>query len=80
MFGDADEKALKEAAREIRDDLRSLPGMGDISLGGVRTDEISVEVRPGALLEYGIALPVIADRIRKRSPAVSTKSSLSCKS
>ncbi len=65
VFGEADEKALKEAAREIRDDLRTLPGMGDISLGGVRTDEVSVEVRPGALLEYGISLPVIADRIRE---------------
>jgi HAE1 family hydrophobic/amphiphilic exporter-1 len=39
--------------------------MGDIALGGVRTDEISVEVRPEALLEYGLALPVVADRVRE---------------
>jgi len=65
VFGDADEMDLKVAAREIRDDLRTLPGMGDILLGGVRKDEISVEVRPGALIEYGLSLPVVADRIRE---------------
>lgn len=65
VFGDADEKDLKNAAREIRDDLRTLPGMGDISLGGVRNDEISVEVRPGALIEHGLSLPVVADVIRE---------------
>jgi HAE1 family hydrophobic/amphiphilic exporter-1 len=40
------ERELKKAAiREIRDDLRSLDGMGDLQLGGVRRDEIAVEVR-----------------------------------
>ena len=38
VFGDADERDLKDAAREIRDDLRSLPGIGDITLGGSRND------------------------------------------
>lgn len=65
IFGDADERDLKDAAREIRGDLRTLPGMGDISLGGVRNDEVSVEIRPEALIEYGLSLPVIADRIRE---------------
>jgi HAE1 family hydrophobic/amphiphilic exporter-1 len=65
VYGDADERDLKDAAREIRDDLRSLPGMGDIALGGVRNDEISVEVSPAALLEYGLSLTLVADRIRE---------------
>jgi len=65
IYGDADERELKRAAREIRDDLRSLPGMGDVALGGVRTDEIGVEVRPSALLQYGLSLPAVADRVRE---------------
>ncbi len=64
IVGDADERDLKRAAREIRDDLRSLPGMGDIALGGVREDQITVEVHPPALLEYGLSLSDVADRIR----------------
>ncbi|HHN77899.1 MAG TPA: efflux RND transporter permease subunit [Phycisphaerales bacterium] len=64
IVGDADERDLKRAAREIRDDLRSLPGMGDIALGGVREDQITVEADPAALLEYGLSLSDIADSIR----------------
>jgi HAE1 family hydrophobic/amphiphilic exporter-1 len=62
--GPEDERNMKNAIRSIRDDLRTLPGMGDITLSGTRTDEITVEVRPGAMLEHGLSMPVIADRIR----------------
>ncbi|USN98377.1 MAG: efflux RND transporter permease subunit [Phycisphaeraceae bacterium] len=65
IYGDSDEKDLKRSAREIRDDLRSLPGMGDIAMGGVRTDQINVEVRPAALLEHGLSLSAVSDRIRE---------------
>ena len=65
VFGDASERELKRAAREIRDDLRSLPGMGDIALGGVRRDEITVAVSPAAMLKHGLSLPAISDRIRE---------------
>lgn len=65
LHGDADERTLKEAIQQIRDDLRTLPGMGDITLSGVRADELVVEVRPGALLEHGLSLPQVADRVRQ---------------
>ncbi len=64
LVGDADERVMKEAVREIRDDLRSLPRMGEVRMGGVRTDELIVEVRPAAMLEHGLSLPAIADRVR----------------
>ncbi|RMH29168.1 MAG: efflux RND transporter permease subunit [Planctomycetota bacterium] len=65
LFGDADERVMKDAIREMRDDLRSLPGMGDIVVSGVRTDEIAVEVDPARLIEHGLSLPAIAGRIRE---------------
>lgn len=65
LHGDAPERVMKEEAQRIRDDLRSLPGMGDVELAGVRTDEVAVEVRPEALLEHGLSLPTIADRVRQ---------------
>jgi len=46
LFGDADEHVMKEALKRIRDDLDRVPGMGEISVSGVRTDEIIVEVEP----------------------------------
>lgn len=64
VFGDIDERTLKEAVRQVEDDLRSLPGIGDTSVGGTRRDEIAVEVNPQALLEHGLSLPDVADRIR----------------
>jgi len=65
IYGDADERELKRAAREIRDDLDSLRGMGDLRVGGTRTDEITVEVRPAALLEHGLSLSEVSDKIRQ---------------
>lgn len=65
LVGEAGERAMKDGLRQIRDDLRSLPGMGDITLGGIRRDELVVEPRPEALLKHEISLPFIAERIRQ---------------
>ncbi len=65
MYGDADERVMKDAIRQIRDDLNTIEGMGEMSLGGTRTDEIRVEVEPGALLEHGLSLPVVSQEIRR---------------
>ncbi|MEM1423940.1 MAG: efflux RND transporter permease subunit, partial [Planctomycetota bacterium] len=63
LIGDADEKTMKRAINGVRDDLRSLPGMGQITVSGVRTDEIRVEVDQGAAIEHGVSLPLVSDRI-----------------
>ncbi len=65
LFGDANERILKDAVREIRDDLLTLPDMGDVIISGVRTDEISVEVSPETMIEHRVSLPLIAQRIRE---------------
>ena len=64
VHADLDERVLKEAARRYRDDLRSLPGMGDVVVSGTRTDEITVEVRPDALIQHNLSLPHVSQRIR----------------
>lgn len=64
LYGDADEAALKRAVREIQDDLRSLPGMGQVAIDGVRTDEILVQARPEALLKHQLSLADLAREIR----------------
>lgn len=65
LYADADEREMKEAIRRIRDDLRSLPGMGQIEMSGVRPDEITVAVRPEAMIQHRMSLPLVADRVRQ---------------
>jgi hydrophobic/amphiphilic exporter-1 (mainly G- bacteria), HAE1 family len=64
IYGDIDERLAKEEARRIRDDLRTLPGMGTVVLSGARADEITVEVDPRALVEHGLSLTAVADAVR----------------
>lgn len=64
VFGGKDEELLKRAIRDVRNDLRSLPDMGEAVIAGVRDYEIRVDVRREAMLEHGAGLPEIADRIR----------------
>ncbi len=64
LHGDLDERTLKSTMQEIRDDLRSLPGMGEVQLIGVRGDEITVEVDQAAMLKYEISLPFVSERVR----------------
>ncbi len=63
IASDADERTLKDAIREMRRDLESLPGMGAIAENGIITDELLVEVDPAAMLEHNLSLPAVADAI-----------------
>lgn len=64
LFGDADEREMKRAIRQMRDDLRTLRGMGDVSVAGVRTDEIAVHLHEASLIHHGLSLPQVTQRIR----------------
>lgn len=50
------EDYIKRTLREIRDDLRTLDGMGSLVEIGTRPREIHVDVDPTALLRHGIRL------------------------
>ncbi len=65
VFGDADPRDLKNTIRVLRDDLRTLEGMGDIAIDGARTDEVRVEVDPARMLEFRLSLPHITSLIRE---------------
>ena len=63
IYGDSDERTMKDFIIQTRDDLLTLPEITDVQTGGVRTDELRVEVSPEKAIEYGVSLPTIADRI-----------------
>ncbi|MHC4809257.1 MAG: efflux RND transporter permease subunit, partial [Planctomycetota bacterium] len=63
VYGESDEASLKAAIRRVRDDLETLPDMGDMVDSGIRADEIRVDVDGTRLLEHGLSLPEVADAI-----------------
>ncbi|WP_339743530.1 efflux RND transporter permease subunit [uncultured Rubinisphaera sp.] len=71
LFGEGSEASLKKAARDLRDQLLELPGVSDITISGIRDDEISVEVRPLMLFEYDLTLEEVAAAIRATNLDVS---------
>ncbi|MEM9790046.1 MAG: efflux RND transporter permease subunit [Planctomycetota bacterium] len=56
VYGQADEAVLKSTIRGIRDDLRSLPGMGEIVFDGVRQYELRVDIDANALVKHDLSL------------------------
>ncbi len=64
VHGDMEPAVLKQAIRTIRDDLRELPGMGEVLIGGVVDYEVHIDVDELAMLEYGLSLPAVSDTIR----------------
>jgi hydrophobic/amphiphilic exporter-1 (mainly G- bacteria), HAE1 family len=64
LYGQGDERTMKDFIIKTRDDLLALPEITDISMSGVRGDELRVEVSPEKAIEQGVSLPTIADKIR----------------
>ena len=64
LYGDADERTMKNFITATRDDLLMLPEITDVSKSGVRNDELRVEVLPERAIEHGVSLVTIADKIR----------------
>jgi HAE1 family hydrophobic/amphiphilic exporter-1 len=63
LYGDADARTLKVLGEELRDELLELPEITDAVLTGARKDEISVEVRPEKLVEYGVSFMDVGEAI-----------------
>ncbi|MEM7203792.1 MAG: efflux RND transporter permease subunit [Planctomycetota bacterium] len=60
LFGSASEKALRELAFDVRDQLTGQPGISIVDVQGVRNYEIAVEVRERDLRKYGLSFAQVA--------------------
>ena len=56
LAGDIDEATLREMAKDLRDELRRLPGVAAVRILGIREQQIWVEVDPGRLEQYELSL------------------------
>jgi multidrug efflux pump subunit AcrB len=67
VYGQVDERTLKEAARQIRDEITALPSVTRADLTGARPYEIGIEVREETLRAYNLTLGEVAQAIRRSS-------------
>ncbi|MCP4756421.1 MAG: efflux RND transporter permease subunit [Proteobacteria bacterium] len=65
LSGDMSEKALKEWAYTVKDEILQLPDISQVEMAGTREYEINVEVSEQRLQAYGISLSQVADAIRR---------------
>ena len=67
IVGDIGERALKELANKVKDDLTATDDISLIEVSSVRDYEISIEVDNATLRAYGLSLPDLARIIRQES-------------
>jgi multidrug efflux pump subunit AcrB len=75
VYGDVDERTLKEYVKQVRNEIVNLPGITRAVILGSRPYEISIEVSEFTLEQYGmtlaeVALAVSSARIRVISNCV----------
>jgi multidrug efflux pump subunit AcrB len=67
VYGDVDERTLKEYAKQVRNEIVTLPGVTRAEILGARPYEISIEVSEFTLQGYGLTLSDVAAAVRRGS-------------
>jgi multidrug efflux pump subunit AcrB len=67
VYGNVSERALREQAEAMRDELLNMNEITQAELGGVRPYEISIEIPEANLQRYNLTLDQVARRIRQAS-------------
>lgn len=67
IAGEADERSLKNLAYKIRSDLLQKPGLSNVELDNVRSDEISIELSEFSLRRYDLSFSEVVSAIQGSS-------------
>ena len=67
LWGDFDERSLKEFAEEIKDDLQALPSVSQVNIAGAREYEIAIEVSEEKLRRHGLTFQEVSQAVRRGS-------------
>ncbi len=67
VYGDVGERTLKEYAKQMRDEVVTLPGVTRADVVGARPYEISIEVSEFTLESYGLTLSEVSGAVRRGS-------------
>ncbi len=71
VSGDLERKELLEATRQVRDDLMAIEGISKVEIQNDSEQEISIEVDPGKLRDYGLSMQSLSQAITRSSVDVS---------
>ena len=71
IAGDYSEDEIRVYAEQVRDDIKRIDGITQVSLGSVRDYEIAIEASPDRLREFDITLTDISRAIRASSIDIS---------
>ena len=71
VAGDYSEDEIRVFAERVRDDLKRIEGITQVSLGSVRAYEIAIEASPDKLREWQVSLEDISRAIRASSVDIS---------
>ncbi|MCH2173849.1 efflux RND transporter permease subunit [Myxococcota bacterium] len=67
IFGDADERTLKEIGQKVRDEIADLPGISQVDLSSTRPYEISIEVSENSLRRHDLRFDDVVNAVRRSS-------------
>ncbi len=67
VYGDVDERTLKEFTRQMRNEIVTLPGVSQAQVLGSRDYEISIEVSEHTLQAFDLTLAEVAQAVRSGS-------------
>ncbi len=59
-----DERALKQLAEDVQDELEAIPGVANTQLFGGREREVHVNVNPDLMAEYGLSIDDVLRTLR----------------
>src|SRR6185503_11765836 len=54
LWGDVPERTLLHLARDLKDDIKLIPSVLDVDIGGERNEMLEIEINPAKLEAYGI--------------------------
>lgn len=67
VYGDLDDRARKNLARQVRDEILALPGVRKVNLAGDRAFEMAIEVSEADLRKYSLTFDEVASAVRRSS-------------
>ncbi|WP_318461255.1 efflux RND transporter permease subunit [Photobacterium leiognathi] len=67
LYGNLNERQLKEYAKQVRDDILQQTGASDVVVSGVKDYEIAIDVSENALRKYGLTFEQVAQVVQQRS-------------
>lgn len=67
VFGDTSEIEIKKIAQRVRDELTEISGISQVSIEGVRSYELSIEVTENTLRSYKLSFDQVVSAVRANS-------------